>query len=310
VALGSASSCRSYDSLASGVAHSQVDAMLVVRRDSAMAGALCHEEAVYTYLETRLILERMGGAVPLPTFPVWYDSETGGHSANAKPIAWSQYCRELDATGAIYDRAVLLVRDYALAIEGLADATAFDASGLQQLGEGASGIAQSLSATGTVVSAAQGIGSAAAKIAGYVVQVVRTHALKSIVQSSHCDVQSVLASLAAYLDALEAERHDSVARARRQLFTSLGSPRDAAGAALPAADAATAFDASIGGSSLLARYERHLAADRKLVLAVIAADDALAAAATSGDAECHAKDAAGVLARAVDDLKTARPEDP
>jgi len=311
LALGLATSaCGNYDAIASTVAHGQVGAADVVRRDGAMAAALCRETATYTYWQTRLILERMGGALPLSTFPAWYDTEKAGDGADGKPISWNRYCRELDATGAVYHGAVLVLRAYALAVASLADAKDFDGSGLDNLGGGISSAARSLSAPTSVVSAAKGVGSAASQIAGYLVKIVRTEALKDVVKHSRTDVHDVVAGLGAYLDALEEERAKRLANAENELSKSLSVPRDASTPLVPAFDGAIAYDLALGGDEHLARYGRQLAADRKLVAAVGRASEALAEAAASRAREHEAKDAATALTRALEDLKNARPEEP
>ena len=84
----------------------------------------------------------MGGASPTrPTFPAWYDAEKAEDGADGKPVSWNRYCQELDATGAVYHGAVLVLRAYALAVASLADAKDFYGSGLDILGAGISSAA-------------------------------------------------------------------------------------------------------------------------------------------------------------------------
>jgi hypothetical protein len=308
--LAVAAGCVDYNTVASRVSHAQTGAAAVIRREGAMAWAICNDTARYKYFQDRIVLQQIGGGAAVPTFPRWYTSTEGGSTPDGKPIPWSAYCRELDATGAVYDSGVLMVRAYALAVQQLAEAQPFDASGLSNAGSGISAAANALSTSDAVVSAAKGVGTAAANVMSHAVAVLRTRELETLVRKSNRDVDAVLGSLDAYLVALEDQRRDTLARVRRKLVDHIDEPPGAAPAA-PAVEAAVAFDAAIDGADRLARYERWLATDRKLVAGIRAANDGLAAVIDShGGSDCRAKEAAALLAQAVTDLTDARPEEP
>jgi hypothetical protein len=305
--LGAGMGCSSYNRVASQVAHAQVECAEAVRRDASEAYWLCTREAAYAYYEMRLGLGRRGPVSTPPTFLAWYGSEQAGHDAAGRPVAWKAYCQALDDTGTVYHQAVIALRQYAAAIEGLSDAHDFDASGLSSAGSGAGSIAATLSGSTSIQSTAQGIGAAASTLASLVVDQMRTGRLKTLIARAAPNTASLIDHLRDYLDALEAERQN-VARQRSDILKILDARRDAAGELTLAAEASLGFDLTADVGDRLTSLAKQLAQDKELLGTVAEALAALATASAFSDREKEAKAAAAALERAVSALRDRKPE--
>jgi hypothetical protein len=300
--------CSHFDAVASQVAHGQLAGAEVIRREGALALALCRTYAAYAYLETTL-KPNPDAPDPRPQrFTDWYDQATPETDSCGHKVAWSTYCATLDRTGDIYNSGVVSLGDYAAAIESLTDAKALDASGLGTMGSGVGSISTSFGAPSAVSTAAVDVGSTASSLTGPVVTYVRTHELKKLVSRSDIAVHAVLRSLDAYLAELDGLRTVVVVHRTRVLKEMIAN-RDRAGGFTPAASSAQAYDLAIDADYQLDRFDRHIASDRALVASIARAQDALAGAA-NGKGESPAKKAAADLAAMIAALGHQRPEEP
>ena len=300
--------CSHFDTVASEVAHGQLAGAEMIRRDGALAFALCRAEAAYAYLDTTL-KPIPQAATPHPQrFNDWYDQATAETDSCGRTVAWSTYCAILDRTGDLYNTGVVALGGYAAAIESLTDAKAFDGSGFGTIGSGASSISTSFGAPSTVSSAAVDVGSAASSLAGPVVTYARTHELKKLLDRSHPAVKGVLRSLDAYLDELDKLRKLVVMR-RTRVLTEMIANRDPAGGFTPAASNAQTYDLAIDADYELDRFDKHITGDRALIASIARAEETLADAA-KGDADSPAKKAAADLTAMITSLAHQRPEEP
>jgi hypothetical protein len=237
----------------------------------------------------------------------WYGSEQAGHDAAGRPLAWKAYCQALDDTGAVYHQAIIALRQYAVAMEGLSDAHDFDASGLSSAGSGAGSIAATLSGSTSIESTAQGVGAAASTLASLVIDQVRTGRLKTLVTRAATNTAALIDHLRDYLDALEAERQN-VALHRSDVLKILDARRVPTGEFTLAAQASLGFDLTADVGGRLTSLGKQLAQDKKLLGTVAEALAALATASAFSDREKDAKAAAAALERAVSDLRDQKPE--
>lgn len=290
-------SCANFNGLASQVAQGQAAAAAVVRREGALAFTLCRRQAAYTYLESTLKLNPQAPEPQPRSFANWYGQEPAENDRQGNPVAWSSYCAGLEGTGDIYNAGVVALRDYAEAVQSLADAKAFDGSGLAELGGGVGQLAASFRSPSAISSAASDIGSAAASLGSPVVTYLRTRELKKLLTESHAALARVLASLDRYLAGLEDLRAFVVLHRGRvvQLLPANRGPGDGF---TSAATAAQAYELASDGDVQLDRFAHHIAANRALVAAIAKTEGALVAAATGG-AVLPARSAAAALSASI-----------
>jgi hypothetical protein len=287
--------CGHFAEVAGEVAYAQGAGASTVRRNAGLAYRLCREESAYAYFEMTLGISRHGPVAKPATFAAWYQVEEAAKNAAGQSQSWAHYCDELGQTGPVYDAAALALREYARALQSLAQGGEFDGAGLERLGGSVANIANTLAPQTSVAAAAKTTGAVAKKLAEVVVAVARTRQLKKLILRAAPHVTAVSSALRDYLDALEAERKLALHH-RDVVLRAIDGRRDAAGAFTSAAQAALAFDLSNGAEERLQRYARALSLDRALLLEIAHAHATLAAAALDAKCEPRAKaDAAQLL---------------
>ena len=300
--------CAHFDSLATQVAQGQLAGSEVIRREGAVAFALCRTYAAYAYFETAL---KPYSQAPIPhpqSFDDWYDQAPAETDSVGRTVTWSNYCAILDRTGDQYNAGVVALGGYAEAIQSLTKAKTFDASRLSTIGSGVGAISASFGAPSTVSSTAADIGSAASSLAGPVMTYVRTRETKKLLSRSHPSVVVLLRSLDAYLGELDNLR-EVVVMHRARVLKEIAVNSDPDGGFTPAAFVARAYDLGIDAGYRLDSFSKHIAADRALLASVAHAQDALADAA-NGDSDSPAKKAAERLSALIAALGHQRPEEP
>jgi len=290
--------CTGFTGVASNVAHTEANAAEILRRDASTAGAICRVTASYSYFEMRLGLGPQGPVASPPTFSAWYATEI---AAKNPDLAWSAYCDDLDRTGALYRLSVLSLRHYALAIASLADAKEFDASGLGSVGDGVGSAASALHASDAAVSTIKGAANAATTLAGFVVREIRNMALEKFVDEGAPHAAKIFEGLAAYLDALEAER--KLALHHREIVLKIADKMHDS-----TADLAITFDMAAREDRALAEIGNRIAADAALIKRARAAHDALVSATHGANAQT-ATDAAAALAKEIQNINDERGTD-
>jgi len=300
--------CGHFNDAAAQIARDQTAAATTIRREGALALALCRREARFAYLEMATAYLGSEPAVPRPPpFVDWFASATARTDRQRRPVSWAAYCQELNQTGALYNAGVLALTNYASATESLASSRTFDGSGFGALGRGVQEIADTFTVSSALSSAATEVGSAMSGLAGPLVSYIRARELKKILTDSHEAVVRVLSSLGKYLDALDDERVLTV-RLRNNVLQQVGAGRDPTGAFTLVAQGGLLFDLATGAGDDMDRFGRHINADRSLVVAIGRAEAALVAAArgTADIPEAEATD----LARATFILAHQQPEEP
>jgi hypothetical protein len=202
VAVGT-TGCGHFNELAGSYAHTEERALAGVRHASTLALTLCQANATQAYLQMRLGLGSRGDLASPPSWGTWYRTQPAEGTASS---AWLGYCNELDATGRVFDDAVVVLGVYGAAMQALAEAKDFDASGLDQVASGASTAIEALGATSGVVSTAKSIGSPLTSITTFVADQIRQRDLEAFVTKADPIVQTMATALRNYVDALETER--------------------------------------------------------------------------------------------------------
>jgi hypothetical protein len=300
--------CTSYTSVASTVAHAQANGAEALRPVASLAAKLCREDALYVYYEARLGLGPQGPAAPPISVAAWYVATEAAKTPNGMPQTWSTYCRDLDATGDVYHRSLMALREYALAIDTLADAKPFDGSGISAAGSGAGALAGALSGSSTISTTAQSVGTAAAAFAGAIVGELRTLKLGAVIKQTVPAMNSLAAALGAYVGALQDEVK-LVAEHRSAVLRALAAGRDPKGELLQGADPSFAIDLAPEGGDRLERVRRRLDVDASIFVALATAHVELAKESGLCGNAGRAKPAADALKKAVTDLQNERPED-
>lgn len=290
--------CSHFDEVASEVARAQSAGSSIARRNTNLAYRLCRDEAAYAYFELVLGISRQGPVARPALFGAWYESEQAAVGASGQSQTWQQYCEELSKTGEIFDGAALALREYAFALEELADGKPFDAGGLEKLGGSVASTANTFAPQTSIGAAAKTTGAVASKFAEVVVKLVRRRKLKQLVLRAAPEVTALSNALRDYLEGLEAERK-LVVHHRNVVLKVSDARRDPAGGLTPTAQAAIAFDLASDGEDRLGYYERELALDRALLLELGQAHAALAAAAVNVEGERSARADAAQLLRSV-----------
>jgi|GEM_PF-5307564 len=109
----STTGCGHFNDLAGSYAHTGERALVGVRHASTLALTLCQANATQAYLQMRLGLGSKGDVSSPPSWGTWYRTEPAEGTASS---AWSAYCNELDATGIVFDDAVVVLGVYGEAI--------------------------------------------------------------------------------------------------------------------------------------------------------------------------------------------------
>jgi len=195
--------CGHFNDLAGSYAHTEERALAGVRHASTLALTLCQANATQAYLQMRLGLGSKGNLAAPPSWGTWYGTEPAEGTGSS---AWLAYCNELDATGRVFDDAVVVLGVYGAAIQALAEAKDFDASGLDQVATGTSTAIAAVGGASGVVSTAKSIGSPLTSIAAFVADQIRQRDLESFVTKADPIIQTMATALRNYVDALETER--------------------------------------------------------------------------------------------------------
>jgi hypothetical protein len=177
----------------------------------ASAGKLCTKKAQMTYVQKKLT------AHPEVTWSEFYVNAKEGATPTQ---SWEAYCKEIEATGKLFNVALGALTQYSSALKALAEAGQYDGSDINSMSASAAAIAGSLGDSNAAAKI-KPVGALVATFAGLLLGQYTESRLKEYVIKADPLVKPIFDQLDTYLVALDKEFLEGVESSDRQALLAI-----------------------------------------------------------------------------------------
>jgi len=207
--------------------------------ETALASRLCEQRARLDFIQHRVEGSRAYAWDSSPRWTEWWSTHIRD-KARAELGTWSDHCARIDLASKAHTEATAVIAAYGKALRALVDDGSYEGEDLTKIAHSGASIAESLGGDSFLAknkSAIAGAGDPLKQLTNFLLTRYTRHQLSEAVERAAPSVDAILAALHVYVETVEAERLDAIAR----LETVLNAAEPSLAGTERPADAAHAF---------------------------------------------------------------------